>query len=52
MRVILCCAVTGQAAGTAAALTEDFPAVDIQQLQQALRNSGVVLHEQDLGIGD
>ena len=48
MRVIPCCAVTGQAAGTAAALTEDFTAIDIRQLQQTLRNNRVVLHEQDL----
>ena len=50
MRVIPCCAVTGQAAGTAAALTEDFPAIDIRQLQQNLRNNGIVLHERGLGI--
>ena len=49
MRVIPCCAVTGQAAGTAAALTEDFTAVDIRQLQQTLKNNGVILHEQELG---
>lgn len=48
MRVIPCCAVTGQAAGTAAAMTDDFGALDIAQLQQKLREKGVVLHEEDL----
>lgn len=50
MRVIPCCAVTGQAAGTAAALTEDLSALDIRQLQDSLRNSGVVLHERELNL--
>lgn len=48
MRVIPCCAVTGQAAGTAAAMTDDFPALDIKLLQEQLKQDGVVLHEQDL----
>ena len=48
MRVIPCCAVTGQAAGTAAAMTDDFTTLDIAKLQQTLRNRGVVLHEKDL----
>lgn len=48
MRVIPCCAVTGQAAGTAAAMTDDFPGLDVRQLQDALRSSGVVIHEKDL----
>lgn len=48
MRVIPCCAVTGQAAGIAAALTDDFSALDIELLQQALTKSGVILHEKDL----
>lgn len=48
MRVIPCCAVTGQAAGTAAALTDDFSTLDISALQAALTTDGVVLHEQDL----
>ena len=48
MRVIPCCAVTGQAAGTAAAMTDDFTALDIAMLQQKLRENGVVLHEKDL----
>ena len=47
MRVIPCCAVTGQAAGTAAAMTDDFSALDIKVLQQELQKNGVVLHEKD-----
>ena len=48
MRVIPCCAVTGQAAGTAAAMTDDFSALDVSTLQKALTHNGVVLHEKDL----
>ncbi len=48
MRVIPCCAVTGQAAGTAAAMTDDFSALDVSMLQQTLRQNGVVIHEKDL----
>lgn len=48
MRVIPCCAVTGQAAGTAAALTGDFTDLNIDLLQEKLRDNGVVLHEKDL----
>lgn len=48
MRVIPCCAVTGQAAGTAAALTEDFSTLDITRLQKTLTESSVILHEKDL----
>lgn len=47
MRVIPCCAVTGQAAGTAAAMTDDFSTLDIAKLQAKLRNNGVVIHEKD-----
>ena len=49
MRVIPCCAVTGEAAGVAAAMTDDFSTLDVAKLQQILKFSGVVLHEQDLG---
>lgn len=49
MRVIPCCAVTGQAAGTAAAMTDDFSSLDVSKLQQRLRENGVVIHEKDLG---
>ena len=48
MRVIPCCAVTGQAAGTAAAMTEDFSALDVEKLQRVLQENSVVLHEKDL----
>ena len=48
MRVIPCCAVTGQAAGTAAALSDDFTALDIRYLQDTLCKNGVVLHEKDI----
>ncbi|MBE6789103.1 MAG: FAD-dependent oxidoreductase [Ruminococcaceae bacterium] len=48
MRVIPCCAVTGQAAGTAAAMCTDFTALNVRKLQKELVNSGVVLHEKDI----
>ena len=48
MRVIPCCAVTGQAAGTAAAMTDDFSTIDIKELQDKLVANGVYLHEEDL----
>lgn len=48
MRVIPCCAVTGQAAGTAAAMTDDFSTLEISKLQQKLQTGGVVLHEKDI----
>ncbi len=48
MRVIPCCAVTGQAAGLAAAMTDDFSSLDVALLQIKLRKCGVVLHEKDL----
>lgn len=44
MRVIPCCAVTGEAAGVAASLTDDFSALDIRELQKILLSRGVVLH--------
>lgn len=43
-RVIPGCAVTGEAAGTAAALGSDFPALDVSVLQRRLGESGVRLH--------
>ncbi|MBQ2614601.1 MAG: FAD-dependent oxidoreductase [Clostridia bacterium] len=48
MRVIPCCAVTGQAAGTAAAMTNDFPNLEVKQLQERLKSDGVVLHEHEI----
>lgn len=48
MRVIPCCAVTGEAAGIAAAMSDDMTTIDIAALQQKLRNAGVVIHEKEL----
>ena len=48
MRVIPCCAITGQAAGTAAAMTDDFSNIDINLLQNYLVKNGAVLHEKDI----
>ena len=48
MRVIPCCAITGQAAGTAAAMTDDFAALDVAALQAKLQKDGVILHEKDI----
>ncbi len=48
MRVIPCCAVTGEAAGIAAAMSDDMTTLDIATLQQKLRDAGVVIHENDL----
>ena len=47
MRVIPCCAVTGQAAGTAAAMTDDFSTLNVKELQEILKDSGVVIHENE-----
>lgn len=48
MRVIPCCAVTGQAAGVAASMTDDFSSIDITELQRKLESAGVVLHEESI----
>lgn len=48
MRVIPCCAVTGEAAGVAASLTDDFSKIDINKLQDILKQNGVILHENEL----
>ena len=48
MRVIPCCAVTGQAAGIAAAMTDDFGTLEVVLLQEKLKSRGVVLHEKNL----
>lgn len=47
-RVIPVCAVSGQAAGTAAAMTDDFKSLDVKKLQEQLKADGVVLHESEL----
>ena len=43
-RVIPCCAVTGEAAGTAAAMTDDFSTLEVESLQSRLEAAGVKLH--------
>lgn len=43
-RVIPVCAVSGEAAGTAAALGKNFPEVDIAKLQTKLKENGILLH--------
>lgn len=48
MRVIPCCAVTGQAAGTAAAMTDNFAELNVNELQRVLKENGVKLHENEL----
>ena len=48
MRVIPCCAVTGQAAGTAAAMTDDFSTINVKELQKVLKLNGVILHENEI----
>ena len=45
-RVIPPCAVTGEAAGTAAAMTNNFPALDVLALQAKLEANRVMLHVQ------
>ena len=48
MRVIPCCAVTGEAAGTAIAMSDDLTTLDVKKLQEKLVKNGVVLHEKDI----
>ncbi len=47
-RVIPDCAVTGQAAGTAASMTDDLDSLSIPELQKKLKAAGVRLHEDEL----
>ena len=47
-RVIGPCAVTGEAAGLAAAFTDNFATLDIKKLQKKLQEKGVILHEKEL----
>jgi len=49
-RVIPVCVVTGEAAGVAAVMTDDFSTLDVAELQKILVSRGVVLHEADLNI--
>lgn len=48
MRVIPCCAVTGEAAGIAASMSDDVRNIDINTLQNELRNRNVKIHESEL----
>lgn len=43
-RVIPACAVTGEAAGTAAAMTDNFQTIDVAALQKKLEENGVKIH--------
>lgn len=47
-RVIPPCAVTGEAAGTAAALGSDFASIDVAALQHKLSANGVRLHTDEI----
>ncbi len=47
-RVIPCCSVMGEAAGLAAAMTDDFTTVDVKEIQKKLYARGVKLHENEL----
>ncbi len=49
-RVIPHCAITGQAAGTAAAMTDDFNTLDMKALQSRLKADGVRLHLDEIGL--
>ena len=44
MRVIPCCAVTGEAAGIAASMCDDMTKLDVSKLQTELRHRGVKVH--------
>ena len=43
-RVIPPCAVTGEAAGMAAAMTDDFSTLDVKELQESLQKANVKIH--------
>ena len=47
-RVIPCCSVMGEAAGLAAAMSDDFTALDVKEMQKILCERGVKLHESEL----
>lgn len=49
-RVIPVCAVSGEAAGVAAAMSDDFTTIDIAALQAELRKRGVKLHLDEVGV--
>lgn len=47
-RVIPDCAVTGEAAGCAAAMSDNFAAFDVALLQRELAGRGIILHESEI----
>lgn len=47
-RVIPCCAVTGEAVGTAAAMFQDFHSADVKALQDRLRKNGLRVKYEEL----
>ncbi len=47
-RVIPVCAVSGEAAGAAAAMSDDFANMDVSALQTYLRSQGVRIHKDEL----
>lgn len=47
-RVIPACAVTGEAAGLAAAMTDSFATLSVPELQKQLRGRGIPLHQKEL----
>lgn len=49
-RVIPPCAVTGEAAGTAAAMFNDFKNCDVTEIQKVLKKNNVKIHIRDLHI--
>jgi len=48
VRVIPCCAVEGEAAGIAAAMSDDFSALNVSCLQERLKRRSIPLHEKDV----
>lgn len=49
-RVIPVCAVSGEAAGIAAAMTNDFTGLNVADLQNELKKRGVKLHLDEVGL--
>lgn len=50
MRVIPCCAVTGEAAGLIASMGDDFPSINVNDVQKILAKRGVKLHHNEVGL--
>lgn len=49
-RVIPVCVVTGEAAGIAAAISNDFTTLDVADIQKVLKSRGVPIHESELDL--